>query len=150
MFAALSTPPASRSFSRRVLGFALADGPVLKPDIDEVDEDILGAAARCLSEPVDDRLVDLLLLAGRTALVPRDLNDDQVIAAVDAELARIEEEAAGVVFAYDLEAGVVRYSNADGDHRLIDDAADLLTVGRVLALAQVDSNECMISSLFAR
>jgi len=80
------SPPllTSRSFSRRVLGFALADGPVLKPDIGEVDEDILGADARCLSEPLGDRLVERLLLAGRTALVPRDLDDDQVIAAVDA------------------------------------------------------------------
>src|SRR5205814_9263669 len=49
----LSPPPlTTRSFSRRVLGFALADGPVLPPDIDEVDENILGADARCLSEPL--------------------------------------------------------------------------------------------------
>src|SRR4051794_20752067 len=54
-FSQLSPPLTSRSSSRRVLGFALADGPVLKPDIDEVDEDILGADARCLSEPLDQR-----------------------------------------------------------------------------------------------
>jgi hypothetical protein len=65
-FSLLSTPLTSRSFSRRVLGFALADGPVFKPDIDEVDEDILGADARCLSEPLDDRLVERLLRSDST------------------------------------------------------------------------------------
>ena len=64
-FSHLATPLTGRSLSRRVLGFALADGPVLSPYIDEVDEDILGADARCPCEPVDDRLVDRLLLAGR-------------------------------------------------------------------------------------
>jgi hypothetical protein len=86
-----------------------------------VDEDILGADARCLCEPVDDRLVERLLLVDRPALVPRDLDDDQVIAAVDAEVARIEEEVVGVVFAHDLEASVGRHPR-DGNHRLIDDA----------------------------
>jgi hypothetical protein len=56
-------------------------------------------------------------------------DDHQVIAAVDAETARIEEEVVGVVFAHGVEASVGRYSN--GDHRLIDDAGDLLVVGQV-------------------
>jgi hypothetical protein len=47
----------------------------------------------------------------------------------------------GVVFAHNLEAGVVRYSDADGDHHLKDDAADLPALARVLALAQVDSSQ---------
>ena len=44
------------------------------------------------------------------------------------------------MFAHDLEASVGRHPR-DGNHRLLDDAADLLAVGQVLALAQVDSNE---------
>jgi len=71
------------------------------------------------------------------ALVPRDRDDGQVIAAVDAEVARIEEEVVGVAFAHDLEACVGGHPR-DGNHRFIDDAADLPAVGQALSFAQVD------------
>jgi len=51
----------------------------------------------------------------------------------------VEQEVLGLVLANDLEAVILRY--ADADECLIDDTADFLPVGRLLAFAKIDTNE---------
>src|SRR5947209_825973 len=90
-------------------------------------------------EPVGDGLVERLLLLETAALVPGDLDHDEVVRALDAEIARIIEKAVALVLADDLEPVLLRY--ADRDKRLIDDAADFLPISGVLALTNVDPDE---------
>src|ERR1700756_4048125 len=122
-----------------VLRLAIAEGPVLLLDLDKTDEDVFLAHARRLRESICDRLVELLLLLDGAAFVPGDLDDDEIIGAGDAEIVRGVLEIVGIVLIDDLEAVV--HGPADAEHRVIDGAADLLAIGRILALAKVDTNE---------
>jgi transposase len=123
----------------RVLGDTVAEGPVLFLDLDEVDEDVLPPKPDSRVKAIRDGLVECLFLLRVPPLIPGDLDDHEIIAAVDAQIIGIELEVVGLVLAYNLEAVVL--GHADADERVIDGATDLLTVGRVPTLAKVDTNE---------
>jgi hypothetical protein len=78
-------------------------------------------------------------LIERSAVVPGDLDDDEVVRPLDAEIGRVDNEVVPIVLTDDLKAVPVRNTNTD--HRLVNDATDILPIGRVLALEQIDPNE---------
>src|SRR3984885_13534920 len=133
---AAATAFASRS---GVLRDAIAKGPVLLFDLDEANKDVLSTKAECGREPVGDRLVKRLLLLDRPALVPGDLDNQQVLCAADVEIVRIEDQIPRIVLTDHVKAVVLRH--ADADQRFTDDAADRLAISGLLALAQIDANE---------
>lgn len=92
-------------------------GRVFRPDADG------------FRQSLGDGFAERLLLDG-PALVPGDLNHHQVVAAMDAEIIRIEQKMRGVVLADDLETIVLW--DVDADEGFLDDTADLLPVSDVL------------------
>src|SRR5580698_5069489 len=130
--------------SRRVCRDTVAERPVLLPDLDEVDQNILAPETdRCL-KAVGDGLVERLLLRDRAAFIPGDLDHHEIRGAVDSEVFGVELETVGVMLGDDLKAVVFR--DADADKRLINDVTDLLAVGRILAFTDVDSNKWHVNS----
>src|SRR5262245_64304646 len=78
--------------SLRVLGFAVAEGPILLLDLDEVDEHVLAPHIEAPVQPIDDRLVEGPLLVERSSLVERQLDEDAVLGPSDAEVIRVGDE----------------------------------------------------------
>jgi len=125
----LQAPP-----SGRVLGFAVAEGPVFLLYLDEVYEDVFPPEPDSRVKAIRDGFVERLFLIDRAALVPGDLDDHEILAAADAEIIGIEQEVPGLVRGDNLEAIVIGHPHAE--ERVIDDAADLLTVGRALRVTK--------------
>ena len=129
----------------RVLGDTIAEGPVLFLDLNEVNEDILAPEPDGRMKAVGDSLVERLLLRRGPTFVPGDLDKHEVFAALYTEIVRIELEAVGLVLNDDLEAILSRDANAD--KCVVDEAADLLAISRILAFSEIDTNErqCLFS-----
>lgn len=122
-----------------VLGFAVAERPVLFLDLDKTDKDVLPPEPDSRVKAVGDGFVERLFLLRAPSLVPGDLYNDEVIAAVDANIIGIEQEVVVLVFTNNLESVVLGYTNID--ECFIDNAADLLPVGRILAFTNIDTNK---------
>lgn len=63
---------------------------------------------------------------------------------MNAEVVRIEHKIPGLVLADDLEA--VTLGHTDGNHRFVHNVSDLLTVSGILAFAEINTNEGMVST----
>src|SRR5262249_55392192 len=123
----------------RVLGFAVAKRPVFFLDLDKIDKNVLAPQPDSRVKAVGNSLVERLFLFCAPSFVPGDLDNHELLGAVDTDIIGVEQEVLGLVLANDLEAVILRH--ADADERLIHDAADFLAVGRVLAFAKIDTNE---------
>src|SRR5665213_455450 len=145
---AVSTTTAAKSRSRRadfsasagalnslhILRLAVAERPVFRKRLDEVDEDILGTQAGACGQFRDDAPVKLLLLGGRAGVADRKLDVDEIVAALDAEIVRVVDEIVLVMFGQDHEAVAVGY--VEGlPHRLIETLENGLAVDGGLAPA---------------
>src|SRR5215471_17427807 len=80
--------------SGRVLGDAIAEGPVLLDDLDEIHEDVLLPDARLLGEVPRDRGEEILLLLEAAAVRHRDLDEHDAVGPRDTEVMRVEDETA--------------------------------------------------------
>jgi hypothetical protein len=113
----------------------MAERPVFRKHLDQVDENILGAQARILGQPFGDAPIKLLLLCRRTRVADGDLDLDQIVAAPDAEIVRVIDEIVFVMFGQDHET--VAFGNIEGlAQGLIDTFKNGLAVGGGLAPPQ--------------
>src|SRR5690349_10060328 len=122
-----------------VRGFSEAEGPVLLRDLDEVDPDILATHAQA-RQVLGDAAVERALLRQRAADRQRDLDDDDVVRARDAEVARVVDQVTGLVLAQELEAVLQRDVNCL-HQRLVHGLAELLAPRGSLALQYGYANE---------
>src|SRR5215510_4814165 len=110
--------------SGNVLCDAVAEGPILLLDLDQVDEDVLRAHVQLEAQAFDYALVEGLFHLDATAFVQRDLDGDEAVGAVDVEIVRVEDEALARVLGDDLEPVLERHVQGV-EHRLVDDVAYL-------------------------
>lgn len=82
----------------------MPERPVLALHLHQVDEDILKADANCFVKAMGDGAVEGFLLLQGAALVPGDLDADEVIGARNAQVAGVVDEAIRFVLLDDLEA----------------------------------------------
>jgi hypothetical protein len=68
------------------LRFAVAERPVFRKHLDQIDEDILRSQSGAFGQPFDDPPIQTLLLRYVAGVADGDLNDDQIVAALDAEI----------------------------------------------------------------
>src|SRR5439155_6143094 len=129
----------SRDFLRGGVGsFAQAEGPVLLGHLDQVDPGVFAAQAQG-GQVVRHAAEKRALLRERPPRADGDLHDHDVIAARDAEVARVVDQVAGLVLAQELEAVELRH--VDGlDQRAVDRVAELAAEIRRPALAQRNSH----------
>src|SRR5690349_17866297 len=85
-----------------------------------------------------DGLVEEFFLLHSSPFIEGDLDDDQVIGAIDAQILGIKDEMLFVVFGQDLEVVVFRYANGLA-HGGIDQLSDAFGVGGVLMFFDVDA-----------
>src|SRR5215510_4420492 len=124
----------------RVLCLAVAERPVLLVHLDQVDEHVLRPDAWTLGKALDDSPEQRLLLFDRARVAHRELQDDEIVAAVDPGVVGIVVEIAGLMFADQHEAVVLR--NVEGvPHGRVDVVANGLAVLRWLALAERNADE---------
>src|SRR5262245_15238719 len=123
-----------------VLCLAVAERPVLLVHLHQVDEHVLRPDARTVGQTFDDGAIQLLLLCDGARVADRELEDDEVVAAVDPGIVRIEIEAVGVMLAHQHEAVIER--DLEGfAHGGVDAVADGLAVLRRLAPPKRNANE---------
>src|SRR5262245_44200416 len=126
--------------SLRVLGFAVAEGPILLLDLDEVDEHVLAEHIEAPLQSIGDRLVESTLLVERSPLVERQLDEDAVLGPSDAEVTRVGDEPVVRMLGDDLEAVVLRRIQG-GDHGIINHLADGAAIIGRLAPYEIDASE---------
>src|SRR5262249_52935083 len=123
-----------------ILRHAVAERPVLLQHFDQVDEHVLRSDARLRPEEIRDARIERLLLRQRSRVVGGDLDDDDVVAAREAEIMGVVIEAVGIMLGDDHEA--VALGHVEGlAHGAIDAVLDGPAVGRRLAGAQRDTDE---------
>src|SRR5947199_909026 len=122
-----------------VLRFAVAERPVFLEHLHQVDHDVFFADARLLVEEFGHARIEGPLHLDRAASVQRDLNDDDVVGALDVEVRGVVDEMSRVMLGDDLKA--IKRRDVKGlDHRLVNGVADGgVIVGR-LAFAQRDAD----------
>src|SRR5262249_44448067 len=124
----------------RVLRLTVAERPVLLVHLDQVDEHVLRPDARTLGKALDDSAEQRLLLFDRARVAHRELQDDEIVAAVDSGVVGIVVEIGRLVLADQHEAVVLR--NVEGvPHGRVDVVANGLAVLRRLALAERNADE---------
>src|SRR5439155_22379609 len=129
----------SRDFLRSGVGsfariFDMREGPVLLGHLDQVDPGVFAAQAQG-GQVVRNAAEKRALLRERPPRADGDLHDHDVIAARDAEVARVVDQVAGLVLSQELEAVELRH--VDGlDQRAVDRVAELAAEIRRPALAQ--------------
>ena len=95
--------------------FPIAERPVLFRYFHQVDEDILLAQARFLMEQVGDALIQRLPDLQRAAGAQGDLDDHQIVRAMDVQILQVVDEVGFGMFGDDLEA--VLRGDGDGLHQ---------------------------------
>src|SRR5262245_43977410 len=133
--------------SLRVLGFAVAEGPILLLDLDQVDEDILAAYIEALVQPIGDRLVEGTLLVERSPLVERQLDEDAVLGPSNAEVIRVGDEPVFRMLGDDLEAVVLRRIQGC-DHGIVDNLAKCAAIIGRLAPNEIDASDLHATTPF--
>src|SRR5687768_5526327 len=129
----------SKSF-RRVRSHAFAERPVLLRHLDQVDPYVLRPQAHRGAEVVGDAAVERALLVQRAPAAQRDLDDQEIARAGDAEVHRVVDQVTRLVLGDELEA--VEPRHADGiDQGKVDGIAHLAPVGRGLALNERNADE---------
>src|SRR5581483_2741284 len=69
-----------------VLRDAVSERPVLRQDLDEVDEDVLGADAGILRQVLHDRAIERFLLVTAARVADGELDQHQIVATRDAKI----------------------------------------------------------------
>src|SRR6185503_14740446 len=72
-------PTPTTKGSSRVLGLAIAEGPVLLGNVDQRDEHVLTPQAQTRVQAISDGLVEGFLLLNRAACVQRQLDETQFL-----------------------------------------------------------------------
>src|ERR1700688_1265184 len=133
-----------------VLGFAVAERPVFFWHFHQGDEDIFAAEFQACMQSVGDGFVEALLHFDGAAGAKRDLHEDAVVGAMNAEIIPVEEQLSLGVFGDDLEAVIF----GDGEavqQSLVDDLTNLGAIFRGLAGEKIDADEGHgFSLMFAR
>src|ERR1700722_2397008 len=75
-----------------VLRYAVAEGPVLLLNLDEIDDNVLAPEPDTIVQPISDRLVEGLLDLDCASLVEGELDDQRICAAFDVEIGRIDDQ----------------------------------------------------------
>src|SRR5580700_8817131 len=126
-----NTPQFSRS--DRVLGDAVTERPILFFDFNQINEDVFTPKPNRGVQAVGDRLVERLFLFRVPSFTPGDLDDHEVVGAIDIDVIGVKKKAIGIVLTNDLET--VIFGDADPHQRLIHDLAYFLPVGGILTFA---------------
>src|SRR6266480_412116 len=100
---------ASCASSLRVLGFTLAEGPVLPGHLDEVDEQILRSEPGILRQQRGSTAHEVPLLRRLAAGGKRDLHQHNIVAALNAEIGGIVDQSIRAVLGDDLEPILLRH-----------------------------------------
>jgi hypothetical protein len=82
-----------------ILGFTVAVRPVFLPDLNKIDENVLAPQPDCRMKAVGNGLVERLFLFNSPAFVPGNLDNYELLGAVDTEIVRVEQEVLGAVLA---------------------------------------------------
>src|SRR5262245_8461613 len=69
-----------------ILRGAIAEGPVLLGHLDQIDEHVLRTQAWVAGKPIDDALVQRLLLLDAAGVADGELDDHEIVAPLDAEV----------------------------------------------------------------
>src|SRR5712675_1294531 len=126
-------------FRRRVGRDAVAEGPVFLCDLDQVDPGILAPQAE-RREVVRDAPEEGSFLLQAAADADRDLHDDDVVGASDAEKAGVVDQVAGLMLGEHLEA--VGGRDVDRIHeRAMNGVAKLAAICGCLALDERNAHE---------
>src|ERR1700728_2882718 len=115
-----------------VLGFAVAERPILFADFDQIDQDVFPAKLQFLMEAIRYRLVKALLGLERAAGVEGDLQKDAVVRPLDVQVRAVELQTRPVMFGDHCKAIVL----GDAErihHRAVHDLSDSLAVFRAFA-----------------
>src|SRR4051794_21250600 len=87
-----------------VLGFTVAERPVFLPHFNKGDHHVFFAQAGVFVEQFGYTSVESALHLDGAAGVQGDLDDDDVVAALDVEVGRVVDQTAGIVLGDDLKA----------------------------------------------
>jgi hypothetical protein len=115
-----------------VLGFAVAERPILLADFDQIDQDVFSAQLQFLMESIRYRFVKALLGLESAASVEGDLQKDTVVRPLDVQVSVVELQTRPVMFGDHLKPIVL----GDAErihHRAIHDLSDSLAVFRAFA-----------------
>src|ERR1700722_18864143 len=123
-----------------VLAYAVAEGPVLLLDLDEIDENVLTPEPDTIVQPISDRLVKGLFDLDGASLVEGELDDQRVRAAFDVEIGRIDDQGFVRVLGNHLEA-IVLGRVQRRDHRFKHDIGDRAAITGRLAGWQINAGE---------
>src|ERR1700722_14756735 len=85
--------PSHWAYVLNVLRFAVAEGPILLADLDQIDQYIFSAQLQFLVKPVRDGFVEALLGLDRAAGIQGDLHEDAIVRALDAQIGAVELQA---------------------------------------------------------
>jgi hypothetical protein len=108
------------------LGHAVSERPVLTLHFNQVDEDIADSEAGCSVDPLGDRLVEGLLLHGGPTFIEGDLDNDEIVRVLHAEVGVGEDEIGRFVLVEDLKSIIL--GDADREQGLVDRFADRLAI----------------------
>src|SRR6266702_3406387 len=129
-----------RERSERVLRDPVAERPVFLQNFDEIDEHVLAPHARMLGEVVGDALVERFFLLLRPAVGHGELDQNEIVAARDAEIVAVIDEVALVVLGDDHEDVVLRDIELC-DQRALDALRERLAISSGLAGANCAASE---------
>lgn len=124
----------------RILRDAVAEGPVLLRNLDQVDEHVLRTQTGVLTQIGDDGAVERLLLRQGARIRDGELQDDEVAAAGDVQIAAAEVEVLRRKLLHLHEQIFLRYVEglAQGG---VDAVDERIAIGVGLAFDELDANE---------
>jgi hypothetical protein len=97
--------------SRHVLGFTVTVRSARLGHLDEVDHRVLRPHSRLLGQQLGDLLVQVLLLLQWAPLVEGDLDEDDIVGALDVQLGRVVDQAVFAMLGNDRKLIVFRGAN---------------------------------------
>jgi hypothetical protein len=106
-----------------VVGGTVAKGPVFPSNFDKIDDHVFGTQTRRRGEQFDNAFIELTFLLRLATEAQSDLNEDDLVRALDAKILGIINEIGGRVFGDDLKA-IVRRNSEGVDHGLVNGVAD--------------------------
>src|SRR5258708_27113974 len=113
--------------SLRILGFSVAEGPILFLNFHQVDQDVFSAKFQFLIKPIRHSRIKALLGLERAAGVQRDLQENAVVRALDAQVGAVELQTRSVMFGDHLKSVVLGDAERIG-HCAIHDLSNLLAI----------------------
>src|ERR1700730_17094484 len=132
--------PAHKRLRVHVLRVAVAEGPVLPRNFDEIDDEILRTKARRIREDFGHALEKLALLLRLAAGAHGDLNEDDAVGALDTKIAWVVEQILRGILVDCLEA-IIGRNGERFDHGTMNAAGDGLAIRRGRTLAKRNADE---------